>query len=255
MSRGASGCMGSVDRILECGSQDADFYGCERIRREIWEDTSRAPHRSAGFALGVGQEVFVLAFEIVDFAFAEVPDAGSDFIEDVFVVSYEQNSAFVFLQGDVQSVDGFQVQVIGGLVQHQEIRLLYHQPAENQTGAFAARECDGRFQSVLTTEKHLAEEAANFFLSRLRLKLSEPLERSDALGLVDGVAKVLREVADSDFMAPNHVAGIDGKCPFGIADELPGIANQGFQHGALPGSVAAGEGDFFTAGNAGREIL
>ena len=80
----------------------------------------------SGFALGIGQEIFVGAFEVVDLALAEMPDARGDFVEDVFVVGDKQNGAFVFLQGNVQGVDGFQVEVVGRLVKNKEIGLLNH---------------------------------------------------------------------------------------------------------------------------------
>ena len=38
----------------------------------------------------------------------------------------------IFLQRDIQRVDRFQIQVVRRFVQHQNVRLLQHQPAENQ---------------------------------------------------------------------------------------------------------------------------
>jgi hypothetical protein len=42
-----------------------------------------------GFFFGVGYELFVGAFEVVDFGVVEVPDAGGYFVDYVVVVSYE----------------------------------------------------------------------------------------------------------------------------------------------------------------------
>ena len=41
-------------------------------------------------------------------------------------------------QSEVERINRFQVQVIGGLVERQEIRLLQHQAAEDQPRRFAA---------------------------------------------------------------------------------------------------------------------
>src|SRR5271165_612789 len=106
------------------------------------EDCGR-PKRLAGFGLGVGQEVFVAALEIINLAFAKVPDARGNFVENIFVVSDQQNCAFVFLQSDVEGVDGFEVEVVGGLVEHQQIGFLNHQAAEDEAGTLAAGKSDG----------------------------------------------------------------------------------------------------------------
>ena len=88
--------------------------------------------------LRVCQILLVRAFEVLDLPALEMPDARGDFVDDVVVVGYQQDRAFIFLQGDVERVDGFQVQVIGRLVEHQEIRLLQHQAAEDQPRGLAA---------------------------------------------------------------------------------------------------------------------
>ena len=48
------------------------------------------------------------------------------------IMCHQQHCAIILLQRDIQRVDGFQVQVVGRLIQDQEIRLLHHQPAEDQ---------------------------------------------------------------------------------------------------------------------------
>jgi len=72
----------------------------------------------SGFAFLVGEEVFVGTLEIVDMAVVEVPDASGDFVEKIMVVCDEEDGAFVFLQRDVERVDGFQIEVIARLVEN-----------------------------------------------------------------------------------------------------------------------------------------
>ena len=54
-----------------------------------------------GFFFGVGDEFFVGAFEVVDFAVAEMPDAGGDLVDYVVVVGDEEDGAVVALERDV----------------------------------------------------------------------------------------------------------------------------------------------------------
>ena len=62
-----------------------------------------------GLALLVGKEVGVRAPEIVNVTMIEVPDARGDFVEKVVVVCDEEDGAVVFLQRDIERVDGFEV--------------------------------------------------------------------------------------------------------------------------------------------------
>ena len=81
--------------------------------------------------MGVGYEFFVGAFEVVDFAALEMPDTGGYFVDYVVVVGYQEDSAVVTLQADVEGVDGFEIEVVGGLVENQEIGFLQHEAAED----------------------------------------------------------------------------------------------------------------------------
>ena len=83
------------------------------------------------------QVLRVGVLEVLDLTLLEVPDARGYFVDHVVIVSHQQHRAFITLQRDVESVDRFQIQVVSGFVQHQEIRLLQHQTAEDQSGRLA----------------------------------------------------------------------------------------------------------------------
>ena len=102
--------------------------------RSSWRETAAL----GGFFLGVDDVVGVGAFEVFDAAGVEVPDACGDFVDDVVVVGDEEHGAVIFLQREIEGVDGFEVQVIGGLVEHEHVGLLQHQAAENQARGFAS---------------------------------------------------------------------------------------------------------------------
>ena len=97
----------------------------------------------------------------------EVPDTRAHFVDEIVIVRHQQHRAFVALDGDVQRVDRLEIQVVRRLVENQEVRLLQHQPAENQPRRFAAREGIGLLQALLSAEEHLSQQAANIFLASL----------------------------------------------------------------------------------------
>ena len=107
------------------------------------------------------REFLVAALEVRDAAALELPDARADFLEQVLVVRHEQDGALELLQRDVQRVDRLEVQVVGGLVEDEDVRLLQHDPAEQQPRRLAARQRVGRLVAVLAAEQHLAEQTVN----------------------------------------------------------------------------------------------
>src|SRR6185312_11042396 len=113
------------------------------------ETPSRRParRRRYGGVLGAHRcRVFVVrSFEVFYLVLGrvEVPDARGHFFDQVMVVRDQQDGAFVALQRDVERVDGFEVQMVRGFVEYEDVRLLQHQLAEEQTRGFAAGECVG----------------------------------------------------------------------------------------------------------------
>ena len=193
----------------------------------------------------VGEVIGVGAFEIFDAAAFEIPDARGDFVDHVVVVRDEQNGAIVFLQRDIQRVDGLEVKVVRGLVEHENIGLLQHQLAENDSRGFAAGKRFRRLQRVVAAEKHLAEQAAQLLLRRHRIELVQPLDHRGAFD--DGVRMILREIADERVVPPRDRAAINRELLLGIVNVARRVADQRFQQRGLPRPVAAGERDFFAA--------
>ena len=93
----------------------------------------------------------------------EVPEAGGDFVDQVVVVGDQQHRAFVALEGDVEGVDGFEVEVVGGLVEDEDVGLGEDELAEDEARLFAAAERLGLLVAFFAAEEHLAEDAANLF--------------------------------------------------------------------------------------------
>src|SRR6266568_5850197 len=160
-----------------------------------------------GFGFGEGGEFLVSALEVLDFPVVEMPDARSNFVDDVVVVRDELYRAIIALQRNVECVDGFKIEMVRRLVEHEEIGLLQHQSAENQARGFATGEGCRGFHSIFAAEKHLSHQAAKFLLRSAGIKFPEPFESCHAFG--DGLAVILCEIADGDLVPPADFTAIN----------------------------------------------
>ena len=105
----------------------------------------------------------------------EDPQAGGDFVDEVVVVGDQQDGAFITLQRDVERVDGFEIEVVGRLVEDEDVGLGEDELAEDEARLFAAGEgLDGLF-AFFAGEEHLAEDAANVFDVRGGIPAMQPL--------------------------------------------------------------------------------
>ena len=107
--------------------------------------------------------LLVGALEIFDAAVMKDPETRGDFVDQVVVVRDQQDRALVALQRDVESVDGFEVEVVGGLVEDEDVGLGQDQLAKREPRLLAAGERFGRLGAFFAGEEHLAENAANVF--------------------------------------------------------------------------------------------
>ncbi len=182
-----------------------------------------------------------------------MPDAGGRFVEEVFVVGDEDDSAVELLQGLVEGVDRFEIQVVGGFVEDQDVRLEEHEAAEDQTGRFATGESFGGLEGVFTGEEHLTEEAAELFVGGFHVVLAEPVDAVHAV--FDGFGMVLSEVADAGFVTPDDVATVDGEFVFVMAGEHGGVGQKRAQEGGFTGTVSAHDGDLVATADEGLEVF
>ena len=71
--------------------------------------------------------LLVRAFEVGEFVIAfEVPDAGCDFVDQIVIVAYQEDRPLISLQGNVQRIDGFEIEVVRGFIEHEYVWLLQH---------------------------------------------------------------------------------------------------------------------------------
>ena len=114
--------------------------------------------------------------------------------------------------------------MVGRLVENQEVGLLQHETAENDSRRLASRKDVGAFEGVVSAEQHLAQQAAQFLLRGAGIEAVQPFNNREAMR--DGLAVILRKISDGNFVSPGNAPGIDRELPIGSLDERVGIADQ-----------------------------
>ena len=100
----------------------------------------RFPSGVCRSALFSPEIVFIIPGIEFDFAFADFEDAGGELVDEVAVVGDEDHCAGVLHQGFEQDVFGAQVEVVGRLVEQQEIRGMQQHAQQRVAVALAAGE-------------------------------------------------------------------------------------------------------------------
>ena len=79
---------------------------------------------------------------------------------------------------------------------------------KSRRAASPSGECVGFFETFFAFEEHLAKDAADIFLGSFGIVLMQPILGGHAE--LDRAFVILSEVAYGDFVAPLHVAGVNG---------------------------------------------
>ena len=155
--------------------------------------------------------------------------------------------ALELLQRDVERVDRFEIEVVGRLVEHEHVRLLQHDAAEEQPRGLAARQRVGRLQAFFAAEQHLAEQAVDVL--RAASGSNWCSHSTAVMPLLDRAGVVLREVADRDLVAPAHRARVE------VAGRRHArrVGEQRLEQRRLADAVAADEHDLLAAVDDGAE--
>ena len=72
------------------------------------------------------------------FATVEFEDPASHMVEEVTVVGDGDDGAFILLQVALQPLNAFSIEVVGWLVEEQDVRLLQEEPAESHTATLTS---------------------------------------------------------------------------------------------------------------------
>ncbi len=187
--------------------------------------------RAAGFAVEV---VLVVAGVDVDAAVFHLEDAGGQAVDEVAVVRDEEDGAGEVGDGFEQDVLGAEVEVVGGLVEQQQVRGRDEHLGHGVAVALAAGEDAEFLEDVVAGEHEAAEQGAQLDDGNLGGDAGDVVEH---LGVgVEDFVLVLREEVGEDVVA--------------FADGAGGglfLAAEQADEGGLAGAVGADEGDAVAA--------
>lgn len=88
-------------------------------------------------------------------------------LDEMFVVRYEQHTAFETVERSNQRFDGLQIQVIGGLIHDDQMRLLPRQQRESHATALTSAQRRNLLSNQILIEaeatpvKHIGNSAAS----------------------------------------------------------------------------------------------
>ena len=97
----------------------------------------------------------------------EVKDAVGNGLHQLVVVAGDHEVALHIGEAVIESGDGFQIQVVGGLVKEQEVGTGEHHAGEHAAHLFAAGENLHGLIHIFTAEEHAAKEAAKIGFLRI----------------------------------------------------------------------------------------
>jgi hypothetical protein len=206
--------------------------------------------------------VVVAAGVLDDGLVVDVGDVGTDPVEEVAVVGDDHHRALVAGQEVLQPVDGFQVQVVGGLVQEQGLGIAEQGLGQQHTHLLAALELahgtlvqvfgnaqageqDGRvaFGGVAVLVRHDALQLAQAH----PVRVGDVRLGVDQVPLLEGRPQAL--VAHDDGV--HHPERVEGELVLGQHAHLPGLldgagldlllAGEQLDEGGLAAAVGAGE--------------
>ena len=154
--------------------------------------------------------VLEVAVEVADHAVGHQPELVADAAQEAAVVRHHDDRAGEILQRGDQRVPHLEIEVVGGLVEQQQVGSFGHQDGERQAGALAAREMHHGFEYPVAAEAEAAEVVAAALLVPLRTHpelVDAARERHERrVARVQPVDFELREVADDEIGRGDAVA-------------------------------------------------
>ena len=174
-------------------------------------------------------------------------DSGGEAVDEVAVVGDEEDGAGEVADGVEEDVFGAEIEVVGGLVEEEEVRGRDEHLGHGVAVALAAGEDAEFFEDVVAGEHEAAEEGAEFDDGNFGGGSADVVEH-DGVGVEDFVL-VLREEVGEDVVAFADGAGGRGFLLAHEADESGFACAVGAYEGdavsALDGEVDAFEDEFF----------
>ena len=169
--RAVSACCSRSSASISAGNASSSRRSRDDSRRGVADDTAgrgaaagaRAGLPCTGAATGGAPLLQPVAVAADVFAPAPVAFRDQrlrdDVVEEAPVVAHQQQRAAVALQRVLEELERLDVEVVGRLVEHQQVRGLREEPREQQAVALAARQRLDRRLRALRREQEVAEIA------------------------------------------------------------------------------------------------
>ncbi|MDT4830455.1 hypothetical protein FQZ97_639200 [compost metagenome] len=163
-------------------------------------------------------------------------------LEQVAVVGHHQHGAGEILQGHGQGQAHFQVEVVGGFVQQQQVGLLPGDQRQGQARLLAPGEIGHLLVAAIATEVEATEEVAQGLFAFRR---SDALQVQQWAGLgIEGIQLMLGEVADGQVLAARQAP-----------TERRQVAGKGLDQRRLARAVGAEQADARTRSQLQLDLL
>src|SRR5688572_18830024 len=132
-----------------------------------------------------------------------------DVVEEGAVVAHQKERARIFLEERFEELERLDVEVVGWLVEDQDIRRAREEAGEQQAIALAARERLHRSARALGREEEIAEVADDVLARAVELdEIAAGRNRVGEGGFLFEDRAELVEVGDYDLRAEAHASGV-----------------------------------------------
>ena len=128
-------------------------------------------------------ELIVIALVLIDAPHAHLGHAVAHAVHEIPVVGDDHDAAPIFPQGILQPLGGGQIQMVGGLVQHQKLRLGQQKPRQAQPGLFAAGEQRRLLAALIVGKAQARQHALNAAGPFVAPRVLEPVHQP---GIIPG---------------------------------------------------------------------
>src|SRR5687768_18472371 len=209
-----------------------------RLRERTSEGSSSALH---GTTLPLLLPLHERAVEVAELRTVEPPDAGRDLAQESPVVTHEQHRAVVFLERVLEGLDVLDVEMVGRLVEDEEVRARERHDRERHARPLTAAERADLARNLVAAEAEGAQAG---------LHLPTAPERSLMLDRVEH-RRAKRQVGE---VLPEP-RGRDRSAELRLASRRREIADDGGDERRLARPVRTDEGDEVVPFHHGGEIL
>ena len=151
----------------------------------------------------------------------QLPDAGGKFVDKISVMGHKQQRAAELLHRIFNPLPGGNVQMVGRLVQNQDINILIHQNAKLQAAQFAAGENGHTLEHVLPPKMEGRQTVAGRLRRTIRL-------------INHGVHQIAFTVGEGDDL--RKVRRLDGRAGLDTSAQRLFLSQKKLQKGRFTGS-------------------